>query len=163
VEQMEKKNGEKGERGRWPDGFLWRPGGAGGEEKGAGGPGSAPHGGREQGRERGPRARSGGTSRATGIGPWPTGAGSAVVARQGRAAGHGSLDARVADRRGRATSGPGGQRRGVGGSEREQGSVARGADRRAGQHSASRFGSKPIQTESKIFQMVQTDSRFFKL
>jgi hypothetical protein len=40
--------------------------------------------------------------------------------------------------------------------------VVRGADRRARQHSADRFGFKPIQTESKIFQMVQTDLKFFK-
>jgi hypothetical protein len=46
---------------------------------------------------------------------------------------------------------------------REWGSVARAANRRARQHSAARFGFKPIQTESKIFQTVQTDSKFFKL
>jgi hypothetical protein len=59
-------------------------------------------------------------------------------------------------------AGPGGQRRCAKGSEREQGSTARGADQRARQHSAVRFGFKPIQTESKIFQMVQTDSKFSK-
>jgi hypothetical protein len=57
---------------------------------------------------------------------------------------------------------PGGQRLGAGGSETKQGTAVRGADRRARQHSAARFGFKPIQTESKIFQMVQTDLKFFK-
>jgi hypothetical protein len=40
------------------------------------------------------------------------------------------------------------------------GSVVVAADTRARQHSATRFGFKPIQTESKLFQM---DSKFFKL
>jgi threonine synthase len=33
----------------------------------------------------------------------------------------------------------------------------------AGQHSAGWFGFKLMQTESKIFKMVQTDSKFSKL
>jgi hypothetical protein len=51
--------------------------------------------------------------------------------------------ARAADRRDRATTGPGGQRLGVGGSEREWGSAVRGADRRAWQHSAGPPGFIP--------------------
>jgi hypothetical protein len=62
----------------------------------------------------------------------------------------------------RETSGPGGSD-GVRERVRERGSIAQGADRRARQHSVARFGFKPIQTESKIFQMVQMDSKFFKL
>jgi hypothetical protein len=55
--------------------------------------------------------------------------------------------------------GPGGQRRGVGRQERV-GSMAAAAATRDRQHSAARFGFKPIQTESKLFQ---TDSKFSKL
>jgi hypothetical protein len=51
------------------------------------------------------------------------------VARQGRAVGRVCLGARAAGRRGQATTGPGGQRLGAGGSEREWGNAARGADR----------------------------------
>jgi hypothetical protein len=71
--------------------------------------------------------------------------------------------ARAADRRDRATTGPSGQRLGAGGSERERGSVARGADRQARQHSAGRLCFKPIHTESKILQTVRMDSKFSKL
>jgi hypothetical protein len=57
------------------------------------------------------------------------------------------------DRWGRAMSGPRGSGRGAGGSASERGSVARGADQRARQHSAARFGFKPIQTDSKFFKV----------
>jgi hypothetical protein len=43
--------------------------------------------------------------------------------------------------------GLGGQRLGAGGSEREHGSAARGADQQAQQHSTGQLGFKPIQTE----------------
>jgi hypothetical protein len=59
--------------------FLWRLNGATERKReGQGGPGSAPHGGQEWGRERGPRVRQG-AARAAGI----------IAARQGRAAGRG--------------------------------------------------------------------------
>jgi hypothetical protein len=58
----------------------------------------------------------------------------------------------AADRWGRAAMGPDGQRRGVGESERERGSTARGTARRARQHSDGRLSFKldfkPIQTYS---------------
>jgi hypothetical protein len=71
--------------------------------------------------------------------------------------------ARAADRRDRATTGPSGQRLGVGGSEREQGSVAIGADRWARQHSAGQPGFKPDSNGIQLFKTVQTDLKLTKL
>jgi hypothetical protein len=65
----------------------------------------------------------------------------------------------TADKWGRAVVGPGGQRRGMGRQERV-GSMAAAAATQDRQHNAARFGFKPIQTESKLFQ---TDSKFSKL
>jgi hypothetical protein len=68
VEQMEKKNEEKGGRGRWPTAFYGGPVAWAERKKGAGGPafGAAWRGKRR--RERRPRARRG-TARAAGIDP----------------------------------------------------------------------------------------------
>jgi hypothetical protein len=130
------------------------------ESKGAGVRGSAPRGG-ENGEERGASGKvgnsSGGRHR-----PPAGGCGWRRCRVTGEGGGARATWARAVDKRDRATSVPGGQRLGAGGSETKQGSAVRGADRRARQHSAARFGFKPIQTESKIFQMVQTDLKFFK-
>jgi hypothetical protein len=68
--------------------------------------------------------------------------------------------AQAANRRGRAASGP----VGIGwvrkGEEEARQWRHRALTGGAGRHSAGRFGFKPIQTESKIFQ---TDSKFYKL
>jgi hypothetical protein len=61
---------------------------------------------------------------------------------------HDRRNAGAADRRGQAATGPGGQQQGAGESERERGSAATGADRRARQHSADWLSFKPIQTYS---------------
>jgi hypothetical protein len=100
--------------------LLWRPGGAGGEEKGLGVWGLAPRGG-ENGAERGGPRRGGKQ-----LG-WPASAPSwrARVAplpcdRRGR---RGASDAGVSGgQAGPGDVGPGGQRLGAGGSERERGS-----------------------------------------
>jgi hypothetical protein len=121
----EKERGRKGETGRRSAPFYGGSA-AWAERKGAGDPGAAgdSSGGRHQ-----PPAGGRRCCRVTGEGD----------------------GARAADRRDRTTSGPGGQRLGAGGSEREQGSVAWGTDRWARQDNAARFGFKPIQTKSKIF------------
>jgi hypothetical protein len=75
------KTGRKGERGQRR--LLWRPGGAGGEEKGGRGVRVSTLGGGENRGERGPRARWG-TARVAGIGPRPAGMGGAIAAQQGR-------------------------------------------------------------------------------
>jgi hypothetical protein len=48
------------------------------------------------------------------------------------------------------------------GGRRGMSDSARAVDRRVRQHSAARFIFKPIQTKSKIFQTVQSDSKFSK-
>jgi hypothetical protein len=68
-----------------------------------------------------------------------------VAGRERRGAG-------VADRWGQAAMGPDGQRRGVGESEREQSSAARGTARWVRQHSDSRLGFK------LDFKLIQTYS-----
>jgi hypothetical protein len=60
--------------------------------------------------------------------------------------------AREADRRDRETMVPDGQRLGAGGSERERGTMAQGANRRAWQHSASRPGFKHSSNRLKQFK-----------
>jgi hypothetical protein len=151
---MGRNGGEVGSRG-----FLWRPGGAGGEEKGGRGVwGSAPRE-RENREERKGPGRGGGQ---LGRPHQPPTGGRCRCRAIGEGGGARATLARAADRQGRATAGPSGSD-GVRERVREWGSVARAADRRARQHSAARFGFKPIQTESKIFQTVQTDSKFFKL
>jgi hypothetical protein len=72
----EKRNGAKRGNERRPTPFMV----ARQRGMGQGGPGSALRGGRERGRERGPRARRG-TARAAGNDPQPAGAGSAVATR----------------------------------------------------------------------------------
>jgi hypothetical protein len=152
------------------DTFLWWLGGTGGEGRGRGVRGLAPCGGEK--RRRG-LARSEGGSVTWADTAWtqrlraaPTVAGRACLAgascEQGRTAACVTRDD-TANRWGRATSRLGGSGRGAGGSASEWGSMAWGTDRWARQHSATRLGFKPIPTESKIFQMVQTDSKFFKL
>jgi hypothetical protein len=117
-----RKTGRKGERGRrW---LLWRPGGAGGEEKGAGGPGFGVTWMGKWGRERGPR-RGGGQLEQPTIAPgrW------ARVAPLPHDRGGGrtrATRARETGRRDQVTSGPSGQRLGVGGSERERGNGGSG-------------------------------------
>jgi hypothetical protein len=59
-------------------------------------------------------------------------------------------------------NGPGGQRLGAGGSERERGSAAWGTDWHARQHSASRPGFKPDSNRLKQFKKVQTVSKLPK-
>jgi hypothetical protein len=85
---------------------------------------------------------------AAALGQWAA----ALLWEQGRAVGRGQRGVGAADRRGRAAMGPGGQRRGVGESEREWGSAATGANWHARQHSAGRLsfklGFKQIQTYS---------------
>jgi hypothetical protein len=118
--------------------------------KGQGGPGFSAAWRGKRGRERGPDAvgdsSAGRWARAAPL-PRDRGGRRARVTR-----------ARAANRRDRASSGLSGND-GVRERVREWGSAARGADRWARQHSATWFGFKPIQTESKIFQ---TDSKFFK-
>jgi hypothetical protein len=141
-----------------------------GKENGGGGPG---FGAVWRGKRRRGPARSEGGSVTWADTAWtqrlraaPTVAGRACLAgascEQGRTAACVTRDD-TANRWGRATSRLGGSGRGAGGSASEWGSMAWGTDRRARQHSATRLGFKPIPTESKIFQMVQTDSKFFKL
>jgi hypothetical protein len=83
-----------------------------GEKREAGGPrvGATRRAG--TGKKRGPR-HGGGTAGVASIGPWPAGAGGGVATRQWRGA--------TADKWGRTTAAPGGQRVGAGG----QGSAVR--------------------------------------
>jgi hypothetical protein len=168
--------GSGGGHGKERNGALvasnWRARGEGQEkENGWGVRGSAPRGGENRGGVRlGPRAgRRRGPARHEHSG--------FKLLRQQRAT-HASLEwgasaanrggrrrarrgtARLTGGGGRATSGPGGSGRGAGESVSERGSATRGTDWRARQHNAAHFSFKPIQTESKIFQTVQTDSKF---
>jgi hypothetical protein len=155
---MKKKNREEGKQGRLSVAFegTWVCGAA--REKGGG---SAW---RRVGQEKegeGPAPRSAARSDRQ----WPpaVGRGRRCCCVTGEGGGVRVTLARAGDRRDWATTGPSRQRLGAGGSERERGSVARGADQRARQHSAGRLCFKPIHTESKILQTVRMDSKFSKL
>jgi hypothetical protein len=117
--------GDKAKKGN--DGgrrLLWRPGGAGGEEKGLGVRGLAPRGG-ENGAERGGPRRGGKQLGWPASAPsWRARVASLPCDRRGR---RGASDAGVSGgQAGPGDVGPGGQRLGAGGSERERGSVGVG-------------------------------------
>jgi hypothetical protein len=89
--------------------------------------------------------------------------GGGAVAWQRRVAGRGRCwRGRLTGRTGRQR-GPVGQRLGVGGSEREQGSAVIGADRWARQHSAGQPGFKSDSNRIQLFKTVQTDLKLTKL
>jgi hypothetical protein len=149
VEQKEKKNEEKGERGQQSVAFegaqVRRPA----REKGGGlGLGTTWRG--KWGRERGPR--HGGGSLGGRHRPSAGWHGWRRCRATGEGGGAGAERTRAADKQDRAMSGPGGQWLGVGGSEREWGSTARGADRWARQNSAAQFSSKSNKKYSKWIQ-----------
>jgi hypothetical protein len=87
TEQMEKKNGEKGGRGRRPAAFYGGPVARAKRNKGGGAGGSGVRHRVEgkMGRREGPREQRG-TARAAGISPRSARAGSAIAVRQERAA-----------------------------------------------------------------------------